>query len=186
MGAWGVGTFENDDALDWLGDLTDTDDSAAVRALLAQALASDCLDAPDATTALAAAETVLSMLDAATPALAWHENSPPGCRGTPPWPTRAWARPPSPRSIASWAKNRNCASCGRNRRRRRLARRRRRVALGAGRQARRFGLKPQRPRAASRPPGRGRRAEKTAPRKAGAGEAAPARTRRHGASVKPH
>lgn len=74
MGAWGVGTFENDDALDWLGDLTDTDDSAAVRALLGQALASDCLDAPDATTALAAAETVLSMLDAATPALAWHEE----------------------------------------------------------------------------------------------------------------
>ncbi|SDY70708.1 protein of unknown function [Lysobacter sp. yr284] len=74
MGAWGVGTFENDDALDWLGDLTDTDDSAAVRARLAQALASDCLDAPDATTALAAAETVLSMLDAPTPSLAWHEE----------------------------------------------------------------------------------------------------------------
>lgn len=74
MGAWGVGTFENDDALDWLLDLIEIDDTATVRAGLAQALDSDCCDARDGASALAAAEMILSLLGDPTPALARREE----------------------------------------------------------------------------------------------------------------
>jgi len=64
MGAWGAGTFDNDDALDWLDDLVDGADDA-IRDALQTALEStgaDPLEAPDASSALAAAEVVAAAL----------------------------------------------------------------------------------------------------------------------------
>lgn len=56
MGAWGPGSFDNDDALDWLDDLVDGA-SDAIRAAL-EATDAEYLEAPDASSALAAAEVV--------------------------------------------------------------------------------------------------------------------------------
>ena len=61
MGAWGGGTFANDDAADWAGDLVDDGSVDVVRAALT--VAAECpadvyLESPDASEALAAAEVV--------------------------------------------------------------------------------------------------------------------------------
>jgi hypothetical protein len=62
MGAWGVGTFENDDALDWLGDLTATADLAVLAETLDAIVSSTgYLDAPACSAALAAAEVVAAL-----------------------------------------------------------------------------------------------------------------------------
>ena len=59
MGAWGPGNFENDDALDWIGDLAESKDGwALVRSTLTEVAKSDYADAPQSSTALAAAECV--------------------------------------------------------------------------------------------------------------------------------
>lgn len=59
MGAWGPGNFENDDALDWIGDLTGTKDGwAMIRAVLAEAAKADLPDVRQCCFALAAAECV--------------------------------------------------------------------------------------------------------------------------------
>ncbi len=60
MGAWGAGTFDNDDALDWLDDLMDGADDAIRDAL--ESTGADPLEAPDASSALAAAEVVAAAL----------------------------------------------------------------------------------------------------------------------------
>lgn len=60
MGAWGAGTFDNDDALDWLDDLVDGA-SDAIRLAL-EATDAEQLEAPDASSALAAAEVVAAAL----------------------------------------------------------------------------------------------------------------------------
>jgi len=83
MGAWGAGSFENDWALDWLGDLRESGDVSRVRAALSRVLEhggtkhsrasilerlrgrrrhTDWLDADVATRALAAAEIVAAWL----------------------------------------------------------------------------------------------------------------------------
>ncbi|MCX5660604.1 MAG: DUF4259 domain-containing protein [Planctomycetota bacterium] len=60
MGAWGLGPFDNDDALDFIGDLVEADDDS----MLADALATASVDedeyieAPDGCNAIAAAEVV--------------------------------------------------------------------------------------------------------------------------------
>jgi hypothetical protein len=56
MGAWGPGSFDNDDALDWLDDLLDGASDAIREAL--EATDAEELEAPDASSALAAAEVV--------------------------------------------------------------------------------------------------------------------------------
>lgn len=62
MGAWGAGSFENDDALDWLDDLESRGLAAVDEALRAAAEAEGAyLEAPDASTALAAAEVVATL-----------------------------------------------------------------------------------------------------------------------------
>ncbi|HET6764055.1 MAG TPA: DUF4259 domain-containing protein [Longimicrobiaceae bacterium] len=62
MGAWGAGAFDNDDALDWLDDLLDGDGAELLRdALSAAAEADGYLEAPDAASALAAAEVVAAL-----------------------------------------------------------------------------------------------------------------------------
>ncbi|MDB4950930.1 MAG: hypothetical protein JWM27_3579 [Gemmatimonadetes bacterium] len=62
MGAWGAGTFENDDAMDWLDDLLDGDGTVLLRdALSAAAEADGYVEGPDASAALAAAEVVAAL-----------------------------------------------------------------------------------------------------------------------------
>jgi hypothetical protein len=64
MGAWGHKSFENDSALDWLGDLTDGDASLVGEAIDAVAGANDdaYIDVDEASAALAAAELVAAAL----------------------------------------------------------------------------------------------------------------------------
>ena len=63
MGAWSHGSFDNDDALDWVGELQDADGiepiSDAFEAVLS---AEDYLEAPEASMGLAAAEVVAALL----------------------------------------------------------------------------------------------------------------------------
>src|SRR5262245_15156924 len=59
MGAWGHGSFANDDALDWVASLLRNGSSAIVRALNAVPESDDdYLEAPSASVAVAAAEVV--------------------------------------------------------------------------------------------------------------------------------
>jgi len=62
-GAWDVGPFDNDDALDWLWELESSNDLSAVRAAL-RAVADDgsYIQAPTASMAIAAAEVVAALL----------------------------------------------------------------------------------------------------------------------------
>lgn len=63
MGCWGIGSFENDTAADWVCDLTETGDLSLVREAVAAVLAADSdVDATDATTALAAIEVIVAAL----------------------------------------------------------------------------------------------------------------------------
>jgi hypothetical protein len=71
MGTWGSGSFENDDALDWVAELEETEDlSAIIRALDAILDSSDgYLEAPDCAAALAAAEIVAALEGNPSPSL---------------------------------------------------------------------------------------------------------------------
>ena len=61
MGAWGVMAFENDNALDWVGELEDAESTSVLRdALNAVASADDIIE--DCEEALAAAEVVAALL----------------------------------------------------------------------------------------------------------------------------
>lgn len=63
MGAWGAGSFENDDAADWAGRLVATSNLGTVSSALEAATESaGYLDAPRAAEALAAAEVVAALL----------------------------------------------------------------------------------------------------------------------------
>ncbi|MGY0800171.1 DUF4259 domain-containing protein [Lysobacter sp. A286] len=63
MGTWAIDSFGNDDAADWLCDLTEQNDLGLVREAIARVLATDgYLEAPDATQALAAIEVVAAAL----------------------------------------------------------------------------------------------------------------------------
>ena len=57
-GAWGTGSFENDDALDWAAQCTQSSGPPAVAAALKAALSADFIEAPDGAMAIAAAEVV--------------------------------------------------------------------------------------------------------------------------------
>jgi len=62
MGAWGTGPFDNDDASDWLYELQESsDESAIVIALEAVAGTGGYLEAPECSTALAAAEIAAAL-----------------------------------------------------------------------------------------------------------------------------
>ena len=70
MGAWGIGHFENDDAGDWVWELEDARSlEPVVAAIAAVEAATDYLEAPDATIALAAAETIAAALGKPAPDL---------------------------------------------------------------------------------------------------------------------
>ena len=59
MGAWGISTFENDDACDWLYDLENSSDLTVIKNALSL---DDYIDAPDGCMALAASEVVAAMM----------------------------------------------------------------------------------------------------------------------------
>lgn len=63
MGAWGLGSFENDDAADWLLDLADHQSLALVRESIAAVLEADeFVDAADAGAAIAACELIAAAI----------------------------------------------------------------------------------------------------------------------------
>jgi len=68
-GAWGAGSFENDDALDWVSELIDEADTGLVYITLEEARSQPYLEAPTASSAVAAAEAVAAMLGHPSPAL---------------------------------------------------------------------------------------------------------------------
>lgn len=72
MGAWGSGPFDNDDAADFLGDLSDIPPSSSAIAVLGDALltitvADDYVEAPEMSRGVAAAATVSVLTKPALP-----------------------------------------------------------------------------------------------------------------------
>lgn len=62
MGAWGTGCFENDDAMDWIWDLDDADDTTVLKDLFSGCIESkDYLEAPDGSIVIAAAGVVAAL-----------------------------------------------------------------------------------------------------------------------------
>lgn len=63
MGAWGPGSFENDDAMDWVAELLEARDFSLLRDAFEMVLeeGGGYLEAPDCSTALAAAEVVAAL-----------------------------------------------------------------------------------------------------------------------------
>ena len=62
MGAWSVGIFDNDDAADWLIELTGAKESEALRdAIDAVVTASDYLEAPEGSRLLCACEVIVAL-----------------------------------------------------------------------------------------------------------------------------
>ena len=68
MGAWGTGAFDNDDALDWVGELEDGG-ITAIEAALDEAVRSSDLSAPTDVEAIAAAEVVAAAIGRPVPGL---------------------------------------------------------------------------------------------------------------------
>lgn len=61
-GAWDVGSFDNDDALDWVWELSESDDLSLVEEALQRAVeATDYLEAPTGSVAIVAAEVVAAL-----------------------------------------------------------------------------------------------------------------------------
>ena len=61
-GAWDTGPFDNDDALDWVWELSESNDLAVIEATLESAAnSSGYLEAPTASMAIAAAEVVAAL-----------------------------------------------------------------------------------------------------------------------------
>lgn len=61
-GAWGEGSFENDDALDWVAECVNSKDTAEVAKALDAVLNSDYIESPDGSAAVAAAEVIAAAL----------------------------------------------------------------------------------------------------------------------------
>ena len=72
MGAWGSGSFDNDDASDWLADACDAHNQQSITDALitvAEMDAGDYLEAPDCSVGIAAAELVAAQQGAPHPKL---------------------------------------------------------------------------------------------------------------------
>jgi hypothetical protein len=83
MGAWGAGSFENDDAMDWVVGLAEGSGDAVLRDALTPITTTDdrYLEGPDCSVAVAAAEAVAAARDhphASLPAevVAWVDKKP--------------------------------------------------------------------------------------------------------------
>ena len=63
MGAWGINNFENDDALDWIGEFCDEPNEEALIEAFAfvNEIGDDYLEAPESSVALTAAEIVAAL-----------------------------------------------------------------------------------------------------------------------------
>src|SRR5262245_2154425 len=61
-GAWGEGSFENDDALDWATECAASKDVAVVETALRQVMKQRYVEAPEGSAAIAAAEVVAAAL----------------------------------------------------------------------------------------------------------------------------
>ncbi len=63
MSAWGFGSFENDDAADWVADLVEMNDETLIDEAFERAMEakSGYIEAPEASCALAAAEVVAAL-----------------------------------------------------------------------------------------------------------------------------
>lgn len=69
MGAWAYGSFDNDDAADFLTDVTGHGDLSLIREVFDNMLTStEYVEAPDASQAIAAAEILAAALGRPTPA----------------------------------------------------------------------------------------------------------------------
>lgn len=63
MGAWGAGSFENDDAADFLGDVLENGDISLLREVFDNVLTStEYVESPDACQAIVAAEIIAAAL----------------------------------------------------------------------------------------------------------------------------
>ena len=75
MGAWGFGSFDNDDAADFLSEVTDSGDVSLLREVIANVLSStEYVEAPDASQAIVAAEVVAAALGRPTAAAQQEEK----------------------------------------------------------------------------------------------------------------
>jgi hypothetical protein len=62
MGTWGVGSFENDPAMDWLNGIDERDATGNIGKAFDDVLtADDCVEAPEAQVGLAAAELLAAL-----------------------------------------------------------------------------------------------------------------------------
>lgn len=68
-GAWGDGSFENDDAMDWVGECVQAASPGLVKAAIDRVLAADVVEASDASAAIAAAEVVAASVGKPSPEL---------------------------------------------------------------------------------------------------------------------
>src|SRR2546427_1403137 len=80
-GAWGEGSFENDDALDWMAECTRSNSAAPIQAALDAALHGKAMEAPAGSVAVAAAEVVAAALGKPGPTLppelrGWSQRQP--------------------------------------------------------------------------------------------------------------
>ena len=68
MGAWGSGSFENDDALDWLGEFCDEPGEETISDAFGAVneIGGEYLEAPECSMALAAAEVVAALKGASS------------------------------------------------------------------------------------------------------------------------
>lgn len=81
-GAWGEGSFENDDALDWVAKCTRSNSVATIQAALNAALRGKTLEAAEGSAAVAATEVVAAALGKPSPKLPpklreWIQRQPP-------------------------------------------------------------------------------------------------------------
>ena len=61
MAGWGTGSFENEDAVNWIAELPSIDSDGLKKILVRAADESDYLEAPDASIVIAAAEVIAAL-----------------------------------------------------------------------------------------------------------------------------
>jgi hypothetical protein len=81
MGAWDVGSFDNDDAEDWAAEFEEAPSMSSVIESLERAITSRYVEAPEGSIAIAAAEVVAAVAGSASPSLpagiaAWAAKQP--------------------------------------------------------------------------------------------------------------
>lgn len=69
MGTWGIATFENDDAMDWLNELQEAEDVSLLASSLIAEEAEEYLEAPDGVRILCAAEVIAAAVSGASDGL---------------------------------------------------------------------------------------------------------------------